>query len=311
MEVHELLEAVVAVDHATIEVVEIGGGKAAAVERDEWTELGRDDRDHVQDHPLRQVVGLAEGLDDLEALGVLELLLQGRLGLHALAQLDAELGDLDALEQFLDRLGAHHGLEAGGAVLRVELAEAILVFDDLALLDRRVAGIDDDVGLEVEDSLELTQTDVEQVADARRQALEEPDVRAGAGELDVAEALATDFAEGDFNAALIADDAAVLHALVLAAEALPVGDGSEDAGAEEPVALGLEGTVVDGLGLGDLAVRPRANLLGAGELDLDGVEVGDGAGQFKGAGAEHSLVSPVAAGGCCSGACLAMTCGAS
>jgi hypothetical protein len=53
----------------------------------------------------------------------------------------------------------------------------------------------------------------------------------------------------------------VLHALVLAAEALPVGDGAKDAGAEEAVALRLEGAVVDGLGLGDLAMRPGADLL--------------------------------------------------
>src|SRR5262249_18661258 len=156
------------------------------------------------------------------------------------AELDGELVDLNALEQLLNGLGAHHGLEAGGAVLLVELAEAILVLDDLALLDRRVAWIDDNVGLEVEDSLELTQRDVEQVADTRRQALEEPDVRAGRGELNVAEALAADLGQRDFNAALVADDSAVLHALVLAAEALPIGDGSEDARAEEAVALRLE-----------------------------------------------------------------------
>ena len=91
MEVHELLEAVVAVDDAAIEIVEIGGREAAAVQRHERAKLGRDHGDHVEDHPLRLVVGLAEGLDDLEALGVLELLLQRGLGLHALAQLDGEL----------------------------------------------------------------------------------------------------------------------------------------------------------------------------------------------------------------------------
>ena len=84
----------------------------------------------------------------------------------------------------------------------------------------------------------------------------------------MAEALAADLGQGDFDAALVADDAAVLHALVLAAEALPVGDGSEDAGAEEAVALGLEGAVVDGFRLGDFAVRPAADLFRAGELDL-------------------------------------------
>ena len=293
MQVHQLFEPVVAVDHAAIQVVEIGRGEAAAVERNQRAKFRRDHGDHVEDHPLRQVVGLLEGLDDLQTLRILELLLERGLGLHALAQLDRELGDFDALEQLLDRFGAHHGLEAGGAVLGVELAEAVLILDDLALLHGRVAWIDDDIRLEVENGFKLTEGDVEEVADARRQALEEPDVRAGGRKLDVTEALAADLREGDLDAALVADDAAVLHALVLAAEALPVGDGAKDARAEQAVAFGLEGAVVDGLGLGDLAMRPAADLLGAGKLDLDGVEVGYGAGKFKGAGAEHMFASPV------------------
>src|ERR1043165_5184669 len=78
-----------------------------------------------------------------------------------------------------------------------------------------------------------------------------------------------------FDAALVADHAAVLHALVLAAEALPVGDRAEDLGAEEAVALRFEGAVVDRLRLPHFAVRPRADLFRRGEGDLDGVEVID------------------------------------
>ena len=43
--------------------------------------------------------------------------------LHLLAQLVGQLVHFHPLQQFLDRLGAHHGLEAGGAELLVELAE--------------------------------------------------------------------------------------------------------------------------------------------------------------------------------------------
>ena len=68
VQVHQLLEAVVAVDDAAIEVVEIRRGEAAAVQRNEGAQFRRDDRDDVEDHPLGQVVGLAEGLDDLQAL---------------------------------------------------------------------------------------------------------------------------------------------------------------------------------------------------------------------------------------------------
>ena len=284
MQVHKLLQPVVAVDDAAIEVVEVGGGEAAAVERNQGAEFRRDHGDHVEDHPLGLVAGLAEGFDDLEALGELEALLQGGFGLHALAQLDGEFVDVNALEEFLDGLGAHHALEAGGAVLLVDFAELGFVLDDLALADGCVAGIDDDVAFEVEHGLEVAEGDIEQVADARGQALEEPHVGAGRGELDVAQPLTADLGDGDFDSALVADDAAVLHALVLAAEALPVGDGAEDAGAEETVALRFEGAVVDGFRFGNFAMRPAANLLGRGQRDANRIEVGDGAGHFERAG---------------------------
>src|SRR3712207_8041405 len=79
----------------------------------------------------------------------------------------------------------------------------------------------------------------------------------------------------DLHAAALADDALVADALVLAAVALPVLGGTEDALAEEPVLLGLERPVVDRLRLGDLTARPRADLLRGSEADRDCVEVVD------------------------------------
>src|SRR4029450_6806612 len=78
--------------------------------------------------------------------------------------------------------------------------------------------------------------------------------------------------QGHLDAALLADDAAELHALVLAAQALVVLDRAKDAGAEQAVALRLEGAVVDGLRLLDLAVGPGQNLLRACDRDLDLIE---------------------------------------
>jgi hypothetical protein len=83
------------------------------------------------------------------------------------------------------------------------------------------------------------------------------------------------------DAALVADDAAMLHALVFAAQALPVGDRSKDAGAEKPIPLRFEGAVVDGLRLGYFAMRPTADLLRRCQHDADGVEVGDGTRKLK------------------------------
>src|SRR5262249_22644561 len=79
--------------------------------------------------------------------------------------------------------------------------------------------------------------------------------------LDMAHALAPNPGQRDLDAALLADDALVLHALVLAAQALVILDRPEDARAEQSIAFGLECAVVDGLRLLDLAVRPRQDFL--------------------------------------------------
>ena len=73
VEIHQLLEAVVAVDDAPIEIVQIAGGEVAAVEQDERPEVRWDDRDALQHHPLGLVLRpaqarIAERFDHLEPL---------------------------------------------------------------------------------------------------------------------------------------------------------------------------------------------------------------------------------------------------
>jgi hypothetical protein len=176
----------------------------------------------------------------------------------------------------LDQHGAHgFGADIGGeGVLAIFVLrfEQFILGQQLILFERGQARLGDDVAFEVEYALELLQLHVEQQADAARQRLQEPDVRNRRGQLDVAHALTPDLGHGDFDAALFADDALVLHALVLAAQALVVLHGAEDARAEQPVTLRLEGAVVDRLGLLDLAIGPRADTLRRGDADLDLVE---------------------------------------
>src|SRR5208283_1177853 len=121
--------------------------------------------------------------------------------------------------------------------------------EHLGLRQTRLLGVDDDVALAVQDFFQVLERDVEHVADAAGQRLEKPDVSDRRRQVDVPEALATDLALDDLDAALLAHDPAVLHALVLAAVALVVLHRAADLRAEEPVALRLEGSVVDGLGL--------------------------------------------------------------
>ena len=117
-----------------------------------------------------------------EVLGP-EVVVRREVGLRAgLEVLDA------ALKRLLDLL--NHllllGLEAVHVLLDflLELAEVLLA--------RVLVDVGDDRRGEVENLLEVLRSHVEQVADAARDALEEPDVADRRGEVDVAHALAAD-----------------------------------------------------------------------------------------------------------------------
>src|SRR5689334_4744137 len=260
----ELLQAVVAVDDAAIEIVQVRRREPAAVERNQRTQIRRDHWDHVEDHPLRLVAlvagvaRVAERVDDLEPLEQHLLAMLRRLRHHISAQRFGELVDVETTQQLADRGRADVGHE-GRIVLFLRFGAEVEVFVFVEQLVRRdvlLARLDDDVVRVIDDLLEITERDVEQVAHRAGQGFEEPDVRDGNGELDVTHALATHLAQGHFDAAAVADDTAVTNSLVFAAMALPVLYGTENALAEQAVLLRLERAVVDRLGLGDFAPRP-------------------------------------------------------
>ena len=184
-----------------------------------------------------------------------------------------------------------HGLDgfctnAGGEsvfaifVLRVE---QFVFAQQLELLKRGQARLGNDVVFEIQHALKLLQLHIQQQADARRQRLQEPDMRNRGSELDVAHALTAHLGNGDFNAALFTDDALILHALILTAKAFIVLHGSEDTCAEKAVTLWLERTVVDGFGLFDFTKRPAADFFRRCDPDLDLVkcfDLGDGIVEF-------------------------------
>ena len=270
-QLHQPLQAIVAVDDAAIKIVQVRRRKAAAVERHERTQLRRDDRNLRQDHPLRTVARFHEGFDHFQPLAeLLGLQLSRRLG-DLLAQVGGNLRQIHCRQKLADRLSADAGGEGVGAVLLDRLI-VLLFAQKLLLGERRRAGLDHDVVLEIENTLEILERHVHQKADARRQRLQEPDVRDRRRKLDVAHALAANLCERHFNAALFADQALVLHALVLAAQALVVLDRPEDARAEKPIALRLEGAIVDRLRLLDLAIGPRQDVLRRSDRNADLVE---------------------------------------
>ena len=272
VELEQPLQAVVPVDDAAVEVVEVRRGKAAAVELHHGTQLRRDHRHRGEHHPLRTVAAREECLDHFEPLDRLQALLAARF-LEFLAQVFLQLAQVEVAQQLADRLRAHAGLKAVAELL-AGLA-ILLLRQHLALGQRGVAGIDHDVGREVDHLLQLARRHVQQNADPARHALEIPDVAHGRGQLDVAHALAAHLRAGDLDAAAVADHPLEANALVLAAVALPVFGRAEDLLAEQAVAFRLERAIVNRLRLLDFPKGPSADLLGRCQPDAHGVEVVD------------------------------------
>ena len=94
-----------------------------------------------------------------------------------------------------------------------------------------------------------------------RQALEEPDMRTGAGQLHVSQPLAANLGEGHLDATLVTDHPTVLHPLVFSAKAFPVRYGTEDPGTKQTIAFRLKGSIINGLGLSHFTTRPGTDLL--------------------------------------------------
>jgi hypothetical protein len=252
IQVEKPLQAIVAVDDAPVQVVQVGGRESAAIQRHERPQIRRQHRQDLHDHPFRPVAGLDEGLDDLEPLG--ELLDLGfRAGrVELFAQLHGLRLEVHGPQQVPDGLGAHLGPEL--VTILLDRVEVGVLRQQHVLLEGRHARLDHDVGFEVQHALDFPHRHIQDQAEARRQGLQEPDMRDRAGELDVAHSLAAHLGQGDLHTALLTDHTAMFEALVLAAQALVVADRTEQLGAEQPVALRLEGAVVDGLRLLDLSI---------------------------------------------------------
>ena len=121
--------------------------------------------------------------------------------------------------------------------------------------------VGDDVLGEIEHALQVAWADIEQQPQPAGHALDIPDVGNRARQLDMAHALAADAAVRHLDAAFITDDALVANALILAAGALPVPLGAENALTEQTVPLRTQRAIVDRFRFGDFTVRPVQNLL--------------------------------------------------
>ena len=165
-QVQQTLETVVPVDHPTVQIVQVGGGKTTTVQRYQRTQIRRQHRQHGENHPLRLVTGILEGFHQLQTLGQLLQLGVGVGGFHFFAQ-DLDLFDQVQLhEQLLYGLGTHLGFEFVTELFQG--IEVLFVSQQLTTLKGGHARLSHHKGLEVQHPLDITQGHVQHQTDTGR-----------------------------------------------------------------------------------------------------------------------------------------------
>src|SRR5882762_7884850 len=69
LEQKEVFESVISINNPAIKIVQVRGHKTPAFERNQGTQIRRNNRQHIQNHPLGARVRILEALNKLETLG--------------------------------------------------------------------------------------------------------------------------------------------------------------------------------------------------------------------------------------------------
>ena len=252
LDFHQALEAVVADNDAAVELVDVGSGEAATIERNKGTQVGRDDGDDVHNHPLGTVVHtaslhvllrLTERLNHIEAFEGILLAGHGSFARGLGTELIGKLVEVKVAEKLVERLGTHAGDElVGVGVGELIIAFRQRVFDVVILFFRQqieflyrvlvkhsLARLHNDVFFVIDYLIELLRGHIEKSTYFIGKRTEEPDVGNRDHKFDVTHALAAHLFLGNLHTATVADYALVTDALILSAMALPVAGRAEDA----------------------------------------------------------------------------------
>ena len=109
----QAFQAVVANDNTAIQIVQIRCSKAAAVQRYQRAQFGRNHRNDFQNHPFRTVFRACstERFHHLQTFQRFGLALLRRIGIGFVAQLIRQRVQIEAAEQIVNGFGAHFGDE--------------------------------------------------------------------------------------------------------------------------------------------------------------------------------------------------------
>ena len=95
LDIHQFLQPIVPIDHPPIQIVQIRRGETSALQGHQRSQLRRNDRDHIHNHPFRTIPRLSKGFHHPQSLQHLLFPLDGSLHTHPGPQLRGQLLDVD------------------------------------------------------------------------------------------------------------------------------------------------------------------------------------------------------------------------
>ena len=107
----QAFQTVVAVNHAAIQIVQIGSGKTSAIQWHERAQIGRQHGQHVHNHPFQLHAAALERFQHFQAFGDFFDFGVGAGGLQLLAQNFNFLLHIQAAQQLADTFRAHVGIK--------------------------------------------------------------------------------------------------------------------------------------------------------------------------------------------------------
>ena len=166
-QIQQTFQTVVTVDHATIQIVQIGRCETTTIQRNQWTQIWRQNRQNGQDHPLWFVTRLNERFQQFDTLGQLFTLGFGVGFVQLFTQLFAFLLQIHALQQSLDCFRTHLRVEFVTELF--QRVQILLFSQDLMTFQVRHPAFDNHIRFEVQNTFDITQRHIQQQTDTGRQ----------------------------------------------------------------------------------------------------------------------------------------------
>ena len=123
---NQSLQTVVTNNDTTIQVVQVGSGKTAAIQRNQRTQFGRNHRKDFHNHPFRLIASPTgtERLNHLQPLQGFGLTLLSRIGIGTVTQFVWQFIQIQTEQKVINGLCTHLGYE----LIRVRIIQILVLF---------------------------------------------------------------------------------------------------------------------------------------------------------------------------------------